>query len=364
MQGLENLRQVNTLIIEMEAGQIGYAHHFIPVRSNNRAVLLHSGHGCSFDDDRSSTDVGFGLQRTLNTLLGHGYSVVALYMPHDVRFTTARTSVDDCAGLTHDDLFTTISVGTGSALKFFLEPTAVALNYLANEFTYDDYSMVGLSGGGWATAVYAAIDPRIKISIHVAGSMPLYLQQPSPQGDTEQTLEAFYRIAGYPDLYVLGSSGAGRRQLQILNIRDDCCFGQAQHRTTLTGVTFMAGVREYEREVCGAVLQIGQGAFRVEIDDAAPGHMISWNSVMNHILPELNGGLIGATQRRRQQQSLAFGIHALATLALVIGADRRRDLARRKVGRNLLREQHVDLEPVAAPRGGLESLERHRRHAL
>ena len=29
--------------------------------------------------------------------------------------------------------------------------------------------MIGLSGGGWTTAVEAAIDPRIKLSIPVAG---------------------------------------------------------------------------------------------------------------------------------------------------------------------------------------------------
>lgn len=290
VSGLENLRQVNTLVIEMEAGQTGYAHHFLPVRGNNRAVVLHHGHACTFDDDRSSMDVGFGLQRTLNNLLVHGYSVVTVYMPHHVRFTTARVTADDCVGLTHDDLFATIGVSHGSALKFFLGPTVAVLNYLASEFEYDDYSMVGLSGGGWTTAAYAAIDPRITLSVQVAGSMPLYLQRPNPQGDTEQTLEAFYRIAGYPDLYVLGSAGPGRRQLQILNRRDTCCFGEAQHSAGLTGVSFVDGARQYEREVRVALYQIGQGAFRLEIDDAAPSHMISWNSVINHILPELNGG--------------------------------------------------------------------------
>jgi hypothetical protein len=296
VDGLENLKQVDTLVIGMEAGQLGYAHHFIPIRGNNRAVVLHHGHACTFNDDRSPEDFGFGLQRTLNALLVHGYAVITIYMPHHVRFSTAQLSVDDCVSLTHDDMFSTISLRSGSPLKFFLEPTAGVLNYLEGEFAYEDYSMVGLSGGGWTTAVYAALDPRIKLSVQVAGSMPLYLQKPTPQGDAEQTLDDFYRIAGYPDLYVLGSAGTGRRQVQILNRRDTCCFGEAQHNATLTGVPFVVGSRDYEREVRVALFMIGQGAFRLEIDETAPAHMISWNSVINQILPELNGShqLVGA----------------------------------------------------------------------
>ena len=41
---------------------------------------------------------------------------------------------------------------------------------------YKRVVMVGLSGGGWTTTVAAAIDPRIDLSIPVAGSLPFAMR--------------------------------------------------------------------------------------------------------------------------------------------------------------------------------------------
>jgi len=293
VRGLNNLDRVDTLTIVMEAGQKSYAHHFIPRRKNNRLVILHHGHAPSFDDDPVPTDAGYGMQRTIDALLTDGYSVLAAYMPHIVKFRT-RLTVEDTGSISHDGMFKQIQVKNGSVMKFFLEPVAVCLHYLktrhaADEFpVYQDYSMIGLSGGGWTTTVYAAIDPTIKLSIPVAGSIPLYLRFGGSIGDTEQTLSSFYQIAGYPDLYVLGSHGPGRKQVQILNRRDDCCFGEKQHRGK---VSYDDALREYEGRVRLALYNLGaKGFFRLEIDEAAPAHMISWNALVNTILAELNAG--------------------------------------------------------------------------
>ena len=57
----------------------------------------------------------------------------------------------------------------GKRNQILLEPVATVLNYLetqshAGSFpAIRDISMVGLSGGGWTTTVYAALDPRIKV---------------------------------------------------------------------------------------------------------------------------------------------------------------------------------------------------------
>ena len=293
VSGLEALKRVDTLTITMEAGEKGYAHHFIPQKANNRLVILHHGHAITFADD-PSLDKGYGMQRTINGLLKAGYSVLAVYMPHMANFTTHLTVVN-VNPMTHDEMFRKIKVQNGSAMKFFLEPVAVSLNYLktksaADDFpAYKDFSMIGLSGGGWTTTIYAAIDPTISLSIPVAGTTPLYLRFGGSVGDTEQYLAEFYRIAGYPDLYVLGAHGAGRQQIQILNRRDDCCFGQAQHDAKLAGMSWDDAVRTYERNVQNALKTLGEsGVFRVEIDDAAPAHMISWNAFTKIILPELN----------------------------------------------------------------------------
>lgn len=58
------------------------------------------------------------------------------------------------------------SVATGSPIKFFLEPTAETLNYLKAQ-GYADFAMTGLSGGGWTTMLYSAIDPTIRQSFPV-----------------------------------------------------------------------------------------------------------------------------------------------------------------------------------------------------
>ena len=224
----------------MDTGQEGLAHHFIPSNKSNRLVILHQGHACTLNDSAVLADVGYGMQRTINALLFEGYSVLGMYMP--------GYRPDDCTG--HANIFN-ISVTSGSPMKFFLEPVAVCLNYLKTQYSTDNFPrckafhMVGLSGGGWTTTVYAAINPTIQFSFPVAGTIPLYLRSDGSVGGGEQTLRAFYRIAGYPDLYVLGSYGSGRKQVQVLNRRDNCCFGEAQHDPVATGMSYVQAMRAY-----------------------------------------------------------------------------------------------------------------------
>jgi hypothetical protein len=284
VSNLSNLRRVDEIHITMDAGQEGLAHHFIPVRKNNRLVILHQGHACHLNDNPAPEDAGGGMQRTINALLQDGYSVLGVYMPH--------MRPHDCTG--HADIFDIET--TGSPMKFFLEPVAVCLNYLKTRSStdhfprYTEFHMAGLSGGGWTTTVYAAIDRTIKFSFPVAGTIPLYLRPSGAVGDLEQKLDAFYRIAGYPDLYVMGSYGFGRKQVQILNRRDDCCFGEAQHDAEATGMSYVQAMRNYEAQVRQVMSTLGSGTFRLEIDEAAPGHMISHNTSINVILSELNYG--------------------------------------------------------------------------
>ena len=282
---LTNLARVDEFRIEMAPGLQGLAYHFIPQRPNRELVVVHHGHGCTLDDDSGPADVGFGLQRTICALLREGYGALGVFMPH--------MRPGDCTGK-HDAMFQMTNV-TGSPIKFFLEPTAISLNYLkarsrAGRFpNYRAFHMIGLSGGGWTTTVYAAIDPSIQYSFPVAGTMPLYLRSGGSVGDREQFEPSFYRLAGYPDLYILGAQGRGRKQVQILLRRDDCCFGQAQHDEKATGLPYAEALRAYEREVTPALSQIGRGSFRLEIDETAPSHMISHHAIEQIILPELRG---------------------------------------------------------------------------
>ena len=91
-------------------------------------------------------------------------------------------------------------------------------------------------------------------------------------------MKTSYRLAGYKDLYVLGALGAGRKQVQILNRRDDCCFGESQHTPRrAAGMPYEDAVRVYERDVRAALG--ANGSFRLVIDESAPRHMISAGAV-------------------------------------------------------------------------------------
>jgi len=97
-----------------------------------------------------------------------------------------------------------------------MEPVVVALNHALSQASFDFVGMIGISGGGWTTVLSAALDPRIDLSVSVAGSIPLSMRTSEADvGDWEQFEPGLYRLAGYPDLYLLGASGAGRRALQV-----------------------------------------------------------------------------------------------------------------------------------------------------
>ncbi|MBK9155896.1 MAG: hypothetical protein IPM25_17085 [Chloracidobacterium sp.] len=296
--GLSDLHRVDTLKVSMEAGVSSYAHHFIPQISNGRLVVLHLGHIPTFDDSELPADVGYGMRRTIEGLLGDGYSVLAVYMPRNAQFLTSIEVSDDGGLEAHNEFFESpdLKPAKGSPLKYFLEPIAIYLNYMgarphSDDFPfYTEFSMVGFSGGGWTTTVYSAIDERIRSSISIAGSIPLYLRVGAEIGDAEQTIPGFYSIAGYPDLYVMASNGPGRKQIQVLNRHDWCCFSELFHHPELAGgLTYDEAIREYELKVRETLIGLGnKDLFAVEVDEAAPGHNVTWDAIYDTILPELN----------------------------------------------------------------------------
>ena len=284
LKKLQHLKRADELRIYLAPGLEGLAWHFLADKPNGELVVVHHGHACTLDDDPSHEDVGNGMWRTIQSLLREGYGVLGVFMPH--------MRPGDCTGQ-HEAMFEIKT--TGSPIKYFLEPTALSLNYLKDpkravddQFPrYKAFHMIGLSGGGWTTTVYAALDPTIRCSFPVAGSIPLFLRSGGSIGDREQFEPPFYRLAGYPDLYILGATGSGRKQVQVLVRRDNCCFGVAQHDAKVTGLPYPDAMHEYETRVQAALKQIGSGSFRLEIDEKAPSHMISHSTIENVLLREL-----------------------------------------------------------------------------
>jgi dienelactone hydrolase len=83
--------------------------------------------------------------------------------------------------------------------------------------------VTGLSGGGWQTIVLSSLDPRVTVSVPVAGYSAFVskLERVGDYGDNEQVPQDF--LAGQ-DYSHLTAMRAPRPTLIIDNAEDDCCF--------------------------------------------------------------------------------------------------------------------------------------------
>jgi hypothetical protein len=160
VQRLGSLARVDEFRIDLAPGLQGLAYHFIPQHPKRELVVLHHGHACTLDDDPSPKDIGYGLQRTIDALLREGYGVLGVFMPH--------MRPGDCTG-GHDAMFQMKTAG--SPIKYFLEPTAISLNYLKTSSRsgsfpkYRAFHMAGLSGGGPRQSTPRLTRPSAAVSL-------------------------------------------------------------------------------------------------------------------------------------------------------------------------------------------------------
>ena len=147
-------------------------------------------------------------------------------------------------------------------LRYFLEPTVLATNYGLGR-GYKAVHVTGISGGGWTTTVAAAIDPRLAVSLPLAGSLPWYLFPNHQIGDYEQRPQPgvpkwYLSAANFTELYVLAALEPGRVSVQVLHEDDQCCFhGHGRHPAILG----------YGARVAAALEAAGGGTFASEISD-------------------------------------------------------------------------------------------------
>lgn len=174
---------------------------------HDRLAIYHAGHAQEPLRDAAEP---------IQALLAAGFDVLAMAMP----------------GEPHDRM-----AELERPLQPFLEPVAVGLNHALAGGQYREVVMVGLSGGGWTTVVYSALDPRIGRSYPVAGSLPRRLRGERDAGDYEQALPGL--PVGYLDLYLMASTD-GRQQLQVFNRLDPCCFAGSQALSYADGLSARA----------------------------------------------------------------------------------------------------------------------------
>jgi hypothetical protein len=243
---------VETLVVEMDHDIVSRAVHFVPPEGSGAVVILHEGHDATV----------LSRHREIAELLDNGFAVVAFSMPLIEPNSSPEITLGtgEVIRLSRHDQLPLAPPETGHPVKYFLEPVVRVVNYLSANMAYRTIGMVGVSGGGWTTALVAAVDPRITTSIPVAGSFPLYLRSLNDRdwGDWEETAPAIFDRVGYLDLYVLGASGCGRRQVQVFYEHDPCCYaGRA--------------AEAYEEPVTRAAQSL-EGSFDILIDSEYGAH--------------------------------------------------------------------------------------------
>ena len=259
---IENLASIDRIEVRMEFGAQSIIYLFHPRSSNSRLLIYHQGHGGDFI---------LGVD-TIQFFLQHGYTVAAFAMPLGRGINGPLVFETPDGNITlrgHSDL-RLLESEVFSPLKFFVEPVIVFLNYAVAELRYDMVAMVGVSGGGWTTTLAAALEPRIVRSYPVAGSLPLVF---GSGRDYEQTHHGLYALANYLELYVLGTYGETRRQIQVLNRYDPCCFGGTEYVL-------------YEEQVSRTAQRVGNGSFSVFLDETHREHKIS-EAALDVILNDL-----------------------------------------------------------------------------
>ena len=252
---LRNLQKIEKISLDMDYGFISHSYLFLPENSNGKLIIYHQGHSGGFINGK----------QTIQDLLDSGFSVAAFSMPlvgMNNQPTVNIENIGPVKFLKHNQ-FVILESEEFSSLTLFFTPINATLNYLENNYSFSEFHMVGISGGGWTSTVYPALDTRISKSFSVAGSLPLSLRNISDDvGDYEQFYPQLYSISNYFEIYALSSIGNDRAFYQIFNKNDPCCFA---------GETFKVNHEPLKK----FVLQFNSGYFDIILDDTHDKHIIS-----------------------------------------------------------------------------------------
>ena len=183
----------------------------------DRLLIVHAGHGANpFEGDM------------IKLALGAGYDVIAMTMPMVDWNRMGRVKVKtwDGNGLllspVEHSAFQMIDTGDQHYIGFFISPVLASIDQALVSKQYRSVSMIGLSGGGWTTAISAAADDRIKVAVSIAGTLPFFArQQTKDLVDAEQLDSAFYRRFPWPTLYQMASTPKADRQFSLVFNSDD-----------------------------------------------------------------------------------------------------------------------------------------------
>ena len=257
-----NIERIDEIEINSRYNTISIAYHFIPSNNTNeKLIIYHQGH-------LGGIELG---KEAISFFLSNGFSVIGYAMP--LRGPNVVDSIllpngvnHSLPSMKHAEL-SILEEFNVSAIPVFVDPIIIGLNYIEEYYNYSHISMVGLSGGGWTTVLSSALDARISYSYPVAGSVPFDLRdEKETNADFEQNQNrTIYSISNYIDLYTMGSSGLDRKQIQIFNSVDPCCYYSGGRESK---------IHDYRDEIV-----FRGGNFDVYFDEENDGHEISHNSL-------------------------------------------------------------------------------------
>ena len=263
---LKNLQRIDKITVNMDYGINSIAYHFIPNQSNGELIIYHQGHDGDF----------FKGKKTIQFFLENRYAVIAFSMPllgMNNQPVVEIPNLGSMALKSHDHLKFLEVLGE-KPIRFFMEPISISLNYIEESYNYNSIHMIGISGGGWTTVLYPAIDTRINHSYSIAGSYPLFMQSGfKVLSDYEVVDPKFYQLANYLELYIMASSGDDRKFVQIFNEFDSCCWA---------GDNF----KIYENQVKNVTENLQKTEFDIWLDNTHNDHKIS-DYVLKLILDSL-----------------------------------------------------------------------------
>ncbi len=215
--------------------------------SQSRLLIYHAGH-------EPDLLVESELRDLLEDSVARGSDVLLLAMAGFAFNWSAEATVPTCLG---DLRLPNSWPGNHNALAFFhdsahplrtgagamLGGNVALVRNVIDKGGCGDVTMAGLSGGGWATTLLAAMIPEIDHSLSFVGSVPLYFRtQMKNQGDYEQYADPLFRWVSYWELYALATLDAAGRPTRVhrllYNSNDPCCFD---------GATALAFQAVYER---------------------------------------------------------------------------------------------------------------------
>mmetsp|Transcript_62076 Transcript_62076/g.201228 ORF Transcript_62076/g.201228 Transcript_62076/m.201228 type:complete len:541 (-) Transcript_62076:340-1962(-) len=199
--------------------------------------------GCvgSFHTELQLRDPGYSwwdLDNVTRFLHSFGFDVFILSMP--------LWGVNRIPGWSSHGAFLKREAQGDYPLRYFLEPSVLTVNYAVETLGTKRILAGGLSGGGWATTMLAAMDPRVDASFNVGGSIPWHLRERRDISDFESICglvkkypqDAFVlpfpdpgrpacRVCDYECQYTLAGLGPGRFHVQLLHEHDSCCYATA-----------------------------------------------------------------------------------------------------------------------------------------